>query len=302
MRLQTVRELRRRRPRNRFLRVSAGVALGLAVVAWLTGGFHISDVLSSRRLANLGRFLREATPQPLRDMDPSTTLATWSAPLLADVGIAASLTTLAISVAAIVLAACWALLLVLPAARNVSTPEPFVPEGSRPSRSRRAVWRALSFVTRSLLLFLRAIPDYIWAFLFVALFGPRAWPAVLALALHNTGILGRLGAEAVENTEPGRAAALRGAGATRLQVASIAIAPAAFSRFLLYFFYRWETCVRDATVLGLLGFSSLGYWIVDARARNSYDLMLFFVLLGALLVLVGDVASALCRRQVRRAT
>ncbi len=51
----------------------------------------------------------------------------------------------------------------------------------------------------------------------------------------------------------------------------------------------------------MLGIVSLGYWIVDARARNRYDEMIFYVLAGALLVLAGDLVSALVRRTVRRA-
>ena len=73
-----------------------------------------------------------------------------------------------------------------------------------------------------------------------------------------------------------------------------------FSRFLLFFFYRWETCVREATVLGMLGISSLGFWIQDARARNHYDDMFFLILLGGLLVLIGDLVSAAAREWVRR--
>ena len=67
--------------------------------------------------------------------------------------------------------------------------------------------------------------------------------------------------------------------------------PAVFPRFLLYFYYRWETCVCEATVLGLLGFASLGYWIADARARDRYDEMLLFTLLAAVLVFIGDIVS-----------
>jgi ABC-type phosphate/phosphonate transport system permease subunit len=59
--------------------------------------------------------------------------------------------------------------------------------------------------------------------------------------------------------------------------------------------------VREATVLGMLGIVSLGYWIQDARARQQYDTMLFLVLIGAALVLAGDLASTLARRWVRRA-
>ncbi len=72
-------------------------------------------------------------------------------------------------------------------------------------------------------------------------------------------------------------------------------------RLLLYFFYRWETCVRESTVLGLLGIVSLGYWIDDARTRGQMDVLLYFVFLGVLIVMVGDGVSSLARGLVRKA-
>ena len=131
--------------------------------------------------------------------------------------------------------------------------------------------------------------------------GPSAWPAVLALAIHNAGILGKLGAETVENLDRAPLRALRLLGAERAQIAASAVLPLALSRFLLYFFYRFETCVREATVLGMLGVVSLGYWIRDARSNHYYDEMLLFVALGALIVLAGDLASACARAFVRKA-
>jgi phosphonate transport system permease protein len=139
------------------------------------------------------------------------------------------------------------------------------------------------------------------AFLLLAVLGPTAWAAVLALAIHNLGILGRLNAETVENLPSRVPRALRALGAGRLQIAATALLPASMPRFLLYFFYRWETCVREATVLGMLGIVSLGYWIEDARARHHYDQMMLLVVLGAVLVVVGDAVSAVARRIVRRA-
>ena len=92
---------------------------------------------------------------------------------------------------------------------------------------------------------------------------------------------------------------MRALGATRLQLAAVAIFPATLGRFLLYFFYRWETCVREATVLGLLGFISLGWFIEDARARTHYDEMFLFILLGSAIILIGDLLSALARHRIR---
>ena len=85
-------------------------------------------------------------------------------------------------------------------------------------------------------------------------------------------------------------------------MSAFAASPSALNRFLLYFFYRWETCVREATVLGMLGIVSLGYALNEARIRDRYDDMIFYVLMGALLVLIGDLVSAVARHVIRRAS
>jgi len=116
-------------------------------------------------------------------------------------------------------------------------------------------------------------------------------------------ILGKLGAEVIENVDPTVPRAMRALGASRTQIACVGLFPQLMPRFLLFFFYRWETCVREATVLGLLGFATLGSLIADSRVRLGFeDELLFFALLGAMLILIGDLASALARMLVRRAT
>ena len=293
--------LRIERSRSAFLRVSAAAVVLLVAGSWLRSDFSPRDALTPRRVANLSRFLHEVVPYPLRATDAGAGAGwSWAADLLAARGWDAARQTLAMSVAAIVLAGAMGLVMSMPAARNVASPEPFsTPGPSGPVV--RVGWSMLVGATRLVLAFARAVPEYVWAFLLLAMLGQQAWPAVLALALHNAGILGRLGAEVVENVEPGVPRALRGLGGTRLQVAAVGVLPLVLPRFLLYFFYRWETCVREATVLGLLGFTSLGYWVADARARDRYDEMMLFILLGAGLVLLGDVVSAVTRGFVRRA-
>jgi phosphonate transport system permease protein len=295
-----LRTLRRMRPRSPFLRWSAIGLLALVVLSWASGEFAGAELLSERRISNLLRFLGEIVPFPLQEETGQTVLQ-WAGGLMTSRGIPGALATLAISVAAIVLAAAAAGLLCLPATRSIASPEPWLPGPRPPGAAAVWAWRALVAVTRTVLIFLRAIPEYVWAYLFLAMLGPTAWPAVLALAVHNAGILGKLGAETVENLERPALASLRALGGTRTQIAAVGILPAALPRLLLYFFYRWESCVREATVLGMLGIVSLGSWIQDARSRQRYDDMLFLILLGAGIVIVGDVVSAVARAWVRRA-
>ncbi|MEM9380894.1 MAG: ABC transporter permease subunit, partial [Planctomycetota bacterium] len=149
---------------------------------------------------------------------------------------------------------------------------------------------------------LRAVPEYVLAFLLGALVPSPAWACVLALAVHNGGILGRLYGETVENLDPRPARAWRGLGARPSVTFALAEVPTALPRLLTYFFYRFETCVRESTVLGMLGFVSLGHWIVQERAAGRYDEVLVLVGLGAAIVLAADLVSWALRTLVRRAT
>jgi phosphonate transport system permease protein len=295
-------ELRRARPRNRFVRASVALLALLAAGSWLLGGFSPASLWSERGRANAARFLGELRPWPLQGDAPDAAAAVdWALTLWRGHDAVALLNTLAISVAAIGLAGAAGALLSLAAARNLSCPRPFLPGGRAPGLAAVWSWRAVALGARAVLVALRSLPEYVWAFLLLAMLGPSAWPLVLALAMHNTGILGKLSAEVVENVDARAPAALRALGAGRLQVTLGAVYPLTMPRFLLYFFYRWETCVREATVLGMLGMSSLGFLIVDARSRNRYDEMAFHIAVAALLVVAGEIVSGLTRRLVRRA-
>jgi len=274
----------------------------IMVLSWWIGDFNLGSWLTVRRLSNLKRFLEELRPWPLQaENGDASEVLLWAENLWSSKGADALLTTLAISVVAIVIAGGLGAFFSIFSARNLATAEPILPGGRRPGKMVVLAWHGIVLITRAGLVIIRAVPEYIWAFLFLALFGANAWPMVLALALHNTGILGKLSAELIENLETQSLSALRGAGASRFQIIWASVFPRSLPRFLLYFFYRWETCVREATVLGMLGMASLGMLIVDGRARNHYDEMLYFILLGAVLVLFGDLISALMRRFVRRA-
>ena len=281
------------RPKNHVVRLSLLAMIALIAGTWIFGNFVETE--NTNRLANVERFLNELRPYPLQDRNFDLSVAlSWSSDLIDEKGWEAMSTTLAISVAAIVLAGIWGTLLALPAARNITAGFSYDPP--------KLLWILIVGATRLVLIFLRAIPEYVWAFLLLALLGPTAWPAVLALALHNSGIIGKLSAEVIEDLPREQLRSLTSIGASRLQIVMAAVAPAALPRLLLFFFYRWETCVREATVLGMLGIVSLGFWIQDARARNFYDEMFFLILLGAFIVMIGDVVSTLVRAYVRRAS
>ena len=299
---QQVAALWAQRPRSLFLRVSlAAFALlvGYGLVTTLSGWDATS---TARRTRNWHRFTHEVRPRPVRDggWDSDAVLG-WAGGLMNEGGgWTATWDTLAISVLAVVLAALAGLVLALPAARNLMAPAPFGGTAYVPSDRRRLVARLTVSASRTCLVLLRSVPEFILAFLLLDVFGHSAWPAVLALAVHNAGILGRLTGETIENVEPAPPRALRDAGARRMPLALAAVFPAVLGRVLLYVFYRWETCVREATVLGLLNLPSLGRHVDDAVAAGRKDELLFYVLIGAALVWTGDLVSGWVRARVRQ--
>lgn len=281
-------------PRHLFLRASAAVALLLAVLSWTTGSLAGGDLFSARRRSNLERFLtEEALPAEVRDAEPGRRLGAfleWLGPRLTGRNMEAALDTLMLAVVAATLAAAVGALLAPIAAR---TPAPPGPGGGLARVAGRAArWTCAG---------MRAVPEYVLAFLLGALLPSPAWATVIALTIHNGGILGRLYGESVENLDPRAGAALTGAGASRLQRYWAAEAPEALPRFLSYGLYRYESCVRETVVLGMLGFVSLGHWIVQERAAGRYDEVLVLVALGAAIVVAADVLSWWLRARLRRA-
>jgi len=302
-RVDRIEQLRKDRPRSRFLRWSLTGFVLLLVFSLFSGEFQLEHVFSAQRLRNLENFALEVLPPPIRRGEGLQAGLAWAGEILASpMGFEALGKTLAISILAILLAFFVALILTPPGTRSLACPEPFLPGLTSKRRALVLSWAATLFLTRFFYVFLRAIPEYIWAFILIQIFGLSAWPAIVALAIHNSGILGKLFSETVENLPSAPAIAMRGLGAGRAQIFCFALFPTGLSRFLVYFFYRWETCIRESTVLGMLGIVSLGYYIRDAQATINTPVMLFLILLGSGLVLIGDIFSALVRYLVRNSS
>jgi phosphonate transport system permease protein len=298
-RSERIAQLHRARPKSWFLRISLCLLAGLVLWSWTAGDLYESYLTSGQKQANLERFLGKMTPAPVRVSGDWSDALPWAGKQLREQkGIEASIRTFALATVAAALSGLCALAFLPGAARNLATSEPLSMTGGH-RRFSRLFWLVGNKITRALFVFTRSLPEYVLGFLLISIFGPDPWALVLALAIHNFGILGRLGAEVIENApqEPAQTVIVHGGG--RLGAYLAALLPESFNRMVVYFFYRWETCVREATVLGMLGVISLGYLVVAAKSGRAFDQMVFFVLLGGGIVLLGDLVSGLVRRWLR---
>jgi phosphonate transport system permease protein len=154
--------------------------------------------------------------------------------------------------------------------------------------------------TRLVLNVLRSIPELAWAALLLIAAGLGPFAGTLALALHTAGVLGRLFAEAIENTPPGPALALRVQGVPEGRVFLYATLPAVLPQVLSYSLYRWENNIRAAAVLGVVGAGGLGQMLAFHMGLfQMSETSTVLIAMIALVVLV-DLLSYLTRRAMGR--
>jgi phosphonate transport system permease protein len=125
--------------------------------------------------------------------------------------------------------------------------------------------------SRLVLLGARAIPAPILALVILYGMFPSILPGALALAIHNFGILGRLMAEVNENLPEGPVRALRSLGANGASLIFYGILPANLARFLAYILYRWEVCLRETVIVGLVGAGGLGRLMTEQLSSFDYS-------------------------------
>lgn len=244
--------------------------LVLVVASFWSLDLQWGQFLSLDALRSMGRFAAEFFPPDLSpDFLRRVAWGTWE--------------TFAMSALGTALAAAAGLLLALPASRQ---------HEADAARSRAPM--------RLLLNVLRSVPELVWAGLLLIAAGLGPFAGTLALAMHTTGVLGRLFAEAIENAPPGPAAALRAQGVGPGRVFLYATLPQVLPQLLSYTLYRWENNIRAAAVLGVVGAGGLGQLL--AFHMGLFHMGKTATVLGAMLLLVAavDVTSFAARRVMTR--
>ncbi len=244
--------------------------LALVAASFWSLDLQWAQFLSRESARSMARFLGEFLPPDTRPGFLRQVLsATWE--------------TLAMSALGTVLAALGGVVLALPASRPQAG-------GAAPARA----------PTRLLLNIVRSIPELVWAALLLISAGLGPFAGTLALAVHTTGVLGRLFADAFENVAAGPGAALRIQGVGRLPVFLYATLPQVLPQLASYTLYRWENNIRAAAILGVVGAGGLGQLL--AFHLGLFHMRQTATLLGAMLLLVAlvDAASYALRRRLTR--
>ena len=238
------------------------------------------SVGANATLSNLIRFITyDIVPTPLRDADllaaaTWTNFFVWLKPIVVKQVVPGVVQTLVLSQIALVAMSVIALMLF-----------PFI--------CKRFVGRIGKPLGRITLVIVRSTPEFIVVYVLLQMLGPSMLPAIIALSLHNGGIVGYLMGRHADALDYRRDAP-RG-----LNLYLYETVPRLYGQFLAYALYRWEIILRESAIFGILGIATLGYYVDAAISEFRLNVAVVLIIATALLSMVVDACSRSLRRRLR---
>ncbi|WLD95267.1 phosphonate ABC transporter, permease protein PhnE [Alkalihalobacillus sp. AL-G] len=146
--------------------------------------------------------------------------------------------------------------------------------------------------------FLRSVPEIVFGLIFLTALGLGPFPAVLAIVLHNVGVLGKLISELIEAADDGPQDAMKSVGARRWIANLFAILPQIWPNVLSHYFYRFEVAIRTSLILGFIGGGGIGQQLFIHFKIFAYPSVAVDVLLIMIMVVVVDFVGSKIREMV----
>jgi phosphonate transport system permease protein len=158
--------------------------------------------------------------------------------------------------------------------------------------------RYVYYAARGTIGFARAVPDLVWALLFVTAVGLGPFPGALAISVHSIGMLGRLFAETIEHMDMAPIDALSLTGARRLQVFTHGVVPSILPSLTGITLYRFDENIRSSLVLGFVGAGGIGFELLSAMSLFQYQLVSLYLIVTFILIITAERLSALVRARL----
>ena len=154
-------------------------------------------------------------------------------------------------------------------------------------------------ICKTIVIFFRAIPEFIIAMILVIAIGFGAMPGVLALGLHTMGFLAKFYAEDIEHINKGPIDALKSSGATKSQIISFGVIPQILPSFVANNLYILDRNVRMATMLGIVGAGGIGYELQSSFRMFEYERVSAIIILIFVTIFIIDHLSAFIRSKIK---
>ena len=152
------------------------------------------------------------------------------------------------------------------------------------------------FPTRRLMDSARAISELVYAILFVAVVGLGPMAGVMALFVHNLGIISKLFSEAVESIDMRPVEGIRSSGGGYLHEIIYGVIPQVLPLWSSLTLYRFETLVRSATVLGIVGAGGIGFTFYESFRAFEYSRAATIIIVMVISVSLIDMLSSRLRK------
>ncbi len=147
--------------------------------------------------------------------------------------------------------------------------------------------------------FLRSVDMLIWALFFTRAFGPGPLAGISAIFFTDTGTLGKLYAEALENIDDKQREGVKSVGASPVAVQRFGVLPQVLPVFASQALYFWESNTRSATIIGAVGAGGIGLKLWEAMRTNSdWENVAYMVSLILIVVFVFDTISNALRSRL----
>ncbi|MGR3436818.1 MAG: phosphonate ABC transporter, permease protein PhnE [Shimia sp.] len=153
------------------------------------------------------------------------------------------------------------------------------------------------FALRRLFDTLRGIDTLIWSLIFLRAFGPGLFTGIFAIAFTDTGTLGKLMSEAIENADGKQREGIQSTGARKVQQHRFGILPQIMPVFISQSLYYLESNTRGAVIIGAMGAGGIGLQFLGAlQTGNDFENVAYMAILVLATVIAMDALSARLRR------
>jgi phosphonate transport system permease protein len=153
-------------------------------------------------------------------------------------------------------------------------------------------------VTRGTLSVVRAIPDFLYALIFVAAVGIGPLPGIVALVLFNVGVVAKLLSETVDGVDQGPMEAAAAGGGTRTQTVRWAVLPQVLPNYVAFSLYAFELNVRASTVIGVVGAGGIGTLLFTQYRFFAWSNVSVIIIELFVIVLAIELISNRLRRRL----
>jgi phosphonate transport system permease protein len=153
----------------------------------------------------------------------------------------------------------------------------------------------IRFVIRRCLDTLRSVDALIWALVFVGVVGLGPFAGILAIAVSDTGALGKLFSEAIESADERTRESVLASGGTGLLAVRFGLLPQVLPIIAGQVLYFIESNVRSATIIGIVGAGGIGLQLSEQIRTYDFDQVAFAVIMILITVAIIDWISGKLR-------